>query len=350
WTKQFKTFMLCGSTKRQYYEILLGTCEIINKSKESLMICFENLISIPAKVTKLFLMNTYNCINEYIRGNSTIGKKAYRLLEKKTNYEKIARQIRKNLEYSCVAHIGSKISKMFKTVRITHQQRPLMLFAKIKHKIQKEKGKIGIKLQPNITSIAGNGLYIYNVICQDILYTYSELLEFSNILNAHYEICQIINSMLQCEETMNTIIFTAYLHEMFVYPIITAEKIKNKYGEKSKTFAFSRLNVFELINNVKTVDIVRKSFIEVYEKIFEKEDRTYSYKLKSYTNIISERVFAQIKRTLQNAPNKKIIMRCAQISAAHNKMHNHQLKLWKKETRKKVPKLNQNIKKKPIKL
>uniref|UniRef100_A0A0K0EC17 Uncharacterized protein n=1 Tax=Strongyloides stercoralis TaxID=6248 RepID=A0A0K0EC17_STRER len=68
-----------------------------------------------------------------------------------------------------------------------------------------------------------------------------------------------------------------------------------------------------------TAENVKKRFINVYKKIFKKENKTYSFYIKSYTNVLSEHVFAQSKELLKSVPSKTITMKSAEIFAAHNK-------------------------------
>uniref|UniRef100_A0A0K0EAX6 DUF659 domain-containing protein n=1 Tax=Strongyloides stercoralis TaxID=6248 RepID=A0A0K0EAX6_STRER len=394
--EELQTFILRGNANNQYYEIVLGTCEIEDKSAECLINTFEKLIGILAKVTNSFkdklLEDTYSCIYGFMGDETTTGKKFYRLFEKKIVRCRDIGLRYQIIEYSCVAHIGSNISKQIaKYIDCFNNGKETLQFVKqvskefcirscayhplaiafqtfCKDKVNKE--IIGIKSMPKITSIAGNRFQVYGVICQDILNAYSELLEFSTSIGTPFDICQKINHMLQTEDVTNTIILIAYLHEIFVYPIIRSaeihnmrdfvsyikhmfsvfetnnftriielEDIKNEYADATKISNISSLNMLsnlmenrvlqatsdsykEKIKTVfkETIKFVNERFVNVYENIFDEQDKTQHVSLKSFTNIISERVFAQLKKTSQLAPYKTITMRCAQISAAHNKM------------------------------
>uniref|UniRef100_A0A0N5C3I5 DUF659 domain-containing protein n=1 Tax=Strongyloides papillosus TaxID=174720 RepID=A0A0N5C3I5_STREA len=397
--EKLQTFILCGNAEGEYYEILLGTVEIVDKSAESIVESFEMLIGTLAKVIKSYddklLKDTYNCIYGFMGDNARTGKKAYKKFEERANLGKKDWEIRNYITYSCVAHIGSNLSKAFgeslkklksgeETLEFVKQvSKELCLrscayhppaialdaFTKNRISIEKQAGKTSIKPETKITSIAGNRLQIYGVICQDILYSYEELLEFSKMHEAAYDICKKILAMLQNKETVNIIIFTSYIHEMFIYPIIRAaescdlrnfidrlkhiieqlelfkyeklpdiKKIEEDFGNKYKAFKYETLKtlskLMERIYNdnspaseknkiikvlKETVGSIKKRFIDVYDEIF-KNDAYSDCLIKSQTNIVAERVFSQIKHTATKAPNKNITMRCAQVAAAHNKM------------------------------
>uniref|UniRef100_A0A0N5B5W4 DUF659 domain-containing protein n=1 Tax=Strongyloides papillosus TaxID=174720 RepID=A0A0N5B5W4_STREA len=298
--KDGKTFTL--NTKKYVF----GTVEIADKSAESIVKAFENLLRTLAKVTGTFeqklIDDTYNCIHGFMRDNARTGKKAYELFEKKINEEKESNEIRKCVTYSCLAHV------------------------------------------------AGNRSQIYGVICQDLLYNYSDLIEFSKINENTYGICKKILTMLQCEEVVNILAFTAYLHELLIYPIIRAaespdikefldymkhltefievrnclelpkiEKIEEEFEKvfKNENSTSQKHKIAKIMEE--TIREVKERFIKVYEKII-KEEARIGCSIKNQTNIISERIFPQIKHTTVRASHKNIIMRSAQVAAAHNKM------------------------------
>uniref|UniRef100_A0A0N5BBJ2 Uncharacterized protein n=1 Tax=Strongyloides papillosus TaxID=174720 RepID=A0A0N5BBJ2_STREA len=136
--------------------------------------------------------------------NANTCKKAYALFREKSNRLRKTEAERIYLTYSCIAHIGGNISKKIgnllsnsvtgeKTLTFVKQvSKELCLRSVAYHppasafKIftnnrvsgKKKEAKLNIRPEVKISSVAGNRLQVYGVICQEIIHGYNELLEF----------------------------------------------------------------------------------------------------------------------------------------------------------------------------
>uniref|UniRef100_A0A0N5BUP3 Uncharacterized protein n=1 Tax=Strongyloides papillosus TaxID=174720 RepID=A0A0N5BUP3_STREA len=209
--KKLQTFVLCGNAEGRFYEILLGAIEVKNNSAEYMVKCFEELLETLANVTNNlkedFILDIYNAIYGYMNDNTRSGKKIYNLFNEKVYFGKDPNDIRKYITYSSISYIGINILKTIeKLVYNLTEGKKIFVFLRniskelcqencnyypsavafnnfIKNKLIREKneGKKAIKPESKISSIEGSSTQMYGIICQDIIYSYSDLIEFSKI-------------------------------------------------------------------------------------------------------------------------------------------------------------------------